>query len=91
MPSGPVFSLGEFLMRSQQANSWSQQANPISTNEEVGPLPADNIQNHNEVVVLEVGHVCSQQIGFHFQLDVLGAERGGQREEDMRWEGESWS
>lgn len=57
-----------------------RRANPISANERSGFLPADNIQNHNEVVVLEVGHVSSQQIGFHFQLDVLRADRGREGE-----------
>lgn len=34
-------------------------------------IPADDIQHHDEVVVFEVGHVCSQDVGLHFQLDVL--------------------
>jgi len=34
-------------------------------------LPADDIQYHDEIVVFKVGHVCSQDVGLHFQLDIL--------------------
>lgn len=34
-------------------------------------VPADDVQDHDEVVIFEVGHVRPQQVGLHFQLDVL--------------------
>lgn len=34
-------------------------------------IPADNIQDEDEVIVFEVRHVCAKQIGLHFQLDIL--------------------
>lgn len=47
-------------------------AGAISANEDAAfTLPADDIEDHDEVVVLEVGHVRSQQVSLHFQLDVL--------------------
>lgn len=33
--------------------------------------PADDVQYHDEVVVLEAGHVCPQDVGLDLQLDVL--------------------
>lgn len=37
-------------------------------------VPADDVQNHDEIVIFEVGHVRSQDVRLHFQLDVLWRE-----------------
>lgn len=34
-------------------------------------LPADDIQHHDEIIVFEVRHICPQDVGLHFQLDIL--------------------
>lgn len=39
-----------------------------------GGVPADNIQHHYEIVIFEVRHVCPQDVGLHFQLDILWRE-----------------
>ncbi len=42
-------------------------------------VPADDIQHHYEIVILEVRHVRPQDVGLHFQLDILKgrSERDG--------------
>lgn len=40
-------------------------------------VPADDIQNHYEIIVFEVWHVCPQDVGLHFQLDILKREVRG--------------
>ena len=40
-------------------------------------VPADDIQYHYEIVVFEVRHVCPQDVGLHFQLDILKREVRG--------------
>lgn len=42
-----------------------------------GSVPADDIQHHDEIVIFEIRHVRSQNVGLHFQLDVL--QREGKR------------
>lgn len=39
-----------------------------------GSVPADDIQNNDEIIIFEIRHVCSQDVGLHFQLDVLQRE-----------------
>lgn len=39
-----------------------------------GSVPADDIQHHDEIIILEIRHVRSQDVGLHFQLDVLRGE-----------------
>lgn len=34
-------------------------------------IPADNIQHKDEIIIFEVRHVSPQQIGLHFQLNIL--------------------
>lgn len=34
-------------------------------------IPANNIKHKYEVIIFEVRQVCSQKIGFHFQLNIL--------------------
>lgn len=36
--------------------------------------PADDIQYHYEIIIFEVRHICSQDVGLHFQLDILKRE-----------------
>lgn len=43
----------------------------------VSSVPADDIQYHYEIVVFEVRHVCTQDVGLHFQLDILRNDIGG--------------
>lgn len=40
-------------------------------------VPADDIQHYYEIVVFEVRHVCPQDVGLHFQLDILKREGTG--------------
>lgn len=34
-------------------------------------IPADDIEYHYEIIIFEVRHVCPQDVGLHFQLDIL--------------------
>lgn len=42
-------------------------------------VPADDIKYHDEIIVFKVRHVCPQDIGLHFQLDVLGRNMTGEK------------
>lgn len=38
---------------------------------ETSGQPADDVQHHDEVIILEAGHVCTQDVGLDLQLDIL--------------------